>query len=862
MLRRLLSVIVVLGFVGILFAQEVAYRHITAIESASADTIQQAKKSKTPQRRRIDFMADEVRPYHNVMGDSIVYFVGNFAAHHNGAVITCDSAVRYNDQRWGFFSRVLINQDSIYIYGDSAIYDGDASMAEIFAPIIKVVDGDAMLYTYNFRFNTEQKIGSYTDGGVLVHDDNIIESLRGYYDAEKHDIICVDRVELHGEDYDMKSDSIIYNTDTEFAQFFTRSEIWNADGDYLSADAGLYDKSQDLYMVTRSGYILTADQEVWGDTLSYYRTEGHVIGYGNIQMDDFKQKMLAFGDYAEYWSDPGDALLTRNPSAISYDLSQSDSVFMRADTLEIYTISLLKEREEAERKAKEEELAAKKQAEEAAAQRRARIAESQAALTVAEKSEEETSAKSVEQGVAEQSQQTTEQKSAQGVAEQSVTAQAENTNTEISGNNTTAEQTEDDASADAEEVAVEAVDSVAQDSVVQLTAKQQKALEQQQAKEAARKAKDAKKREKAAIRKVKLDSIAKERQAKVTAMLDKMKAKELERIAKDSVRRAEKREKVLAKGGDVSALDSLDSLTQLRNERVLRQLEQRGDSVATEKSKSEHKEADEVAAAKTDSVAQAVKSDSISADSVYRLVKAFRNVKMFRKDAQMVCDSLVTSSQDSIVHLYISPVLWNGSNQMASQLMDLHTRNQKLERAVFDGEPIMVAVIDSTYFNQVAGKKMIAFFRDNEIYRNDVDGNVQTIYFQREDEKTTLVTEMIYIESASASFYIEDKELVGMTYRNDVPFTMYPIGQVPESQPLKLPNFKWVPSLRPTQESVFDRTIRPSRRDESGSRQRPTFNIVQRMDRRKEMLIRAGEWYDREDELTPEIIEWRDSRGL
>ena len=49
MLRRLLSVIVVLGFVGILFAQEVAYRHITAIESASADTLQQAKKSKTPQ---------------------------------------------------------------------------------------------------------------------------------------------------------------------------------------------------------------------------------------------------------------------------------------------------------------------------------------------------------------------------------------------------------------------------------------------------------------------------------------------------------------------------------------------------------------------------------------------------------------------------------------------------------------------------------------------------------------------------------------------------------------------------------------------------------------------------------------------
>ncbi len=356
-----------------------------------------------------------------------------------------------------------------------------------------------------------------------------------------------------------------------------------------------------------------------------------------------------------------------------------------------------------------------------------------------------------------------------------------------------------------------------------------------------------------------LDSIAKIRQAKATAILDKMKVKEMERIAKDSVRRAERREKLLAKGGDVAELDSLDSLARVRNERVLRQLESRNDSLSSTP-KSDIPQAEETAAKKEGDIkSDSVRNDSISADSAYRLVKAYRNVKMFRKDAQMVCDSLVSSSQDSIVHLYLDPVLWNGSNQLASKTMDLHTQNQKLVRAEFDGTPIMVAVIDSTYYNQVAGKKMIALFRDNEIYRNDVDGNVQTIYFQRENEQTTLVTEMIYVESASASFYIEDKELVGMTYRNDVPFTMYPINQVPDTQPLKLDNFKWVPALRPALEDVFDRTIRPSRR-ENEERKRPTFNIVNAMDRRKERLIRSGEWIDREDELTPELIEWRDSR--
>ncbi len=832
MVRRLLSAIIVIGFVGILFAQEVAYRHITAIESSQADTIQQKTSGKTPQRRRIDFMADEVKPY-NRTGDSIVYFVGNFAAHHNGVVITCDSAVRYSDQRWGFFGQVLVNQDSIYIYGDSAIYDGDASMAEIYAPIIKVVDGDALLYTYNFRFNTEKKIGSYTDGGVLVHDDNIIESVRGYYDAENHDIICVDKVELHGEDYDMKSDSIIYNTDTEFARFFTHSEIWNSDGDYLSADRGHYDKQQDLYMVTRNGYILSKDQEVWGDTLSYFRSAGHVVGYGNIQMDDFKQKMLAFGDYAEYWSEPGDALLTRNPSIVSYDLSQSDSVFMSGDTLQIFTISLLAEREAAEQQEAKQKEESKQKAEQAAERQRESLARQQASRANANQADASNNAN---------------------------TQQSDNTATGDDSQPVMAEPQGDDAAEPNEVLAAEATDSVAQDSLPQLTPKQQKALEQKQAKDAARKVKEAKKKEKMAARKVHLDSIAKIRQAKVTAMLEKVKAKELERMAKDSVRRALKREKLLAKGEDVSAMDSLDSMARLRNERVLRQLEQRTDTV--DKPKSNIPQAEEVVAKEEDKKGEGEKADSISADSVYRLVKAYRNVKMFRKDAQMICDSLTTTSLDSIVHLYISPVLWNGSNQLASETMDLHTRNQKLERAEFDGTPIMVAVIDSTYFNQVAGKKMIAYFRDNEIYRNDVEGNVQTIYFQREDEKTTLVTEMIYLESASASFYIENKELVGMTYRNDVPFTMYPINQVPESQPLKLPNFKWVPALRPELDDVFTRTIRPSRREDSEQRRRPMFNIVNVMDRRKEAFIRSGQWVDREDELTPEVVEWRDSRGM
>ena len=48
-------------------------------------------------------------------GDSVIFMVGNFAAQHNGAVITCDSAVRYSDAHLECFGNVLINKNTTYL---------------------------------------------------------------------------------------------------------------------------------------------------------------------------------------------------------------------------------------------------------------------------------------------------------------------------------------------------------------------------------------------------------------------------------------------------------------------------------------------------------------------------------------------------------------------------------------------------------------------------------------------------------------------------------------------------------------------------------------------------------------------------
>lgn len=952
-----------------LFAQEAGITQVSLRESEPAPaTVEQTKpqsrqKSTPPRRRKIDFMADEVHPY-NRGGDSVVCFVGNFAAHHNGAVISCDSAVRFSDTRWGFYDKVIINQDSIYIYGDSAVYDGNLSLAEVYAPIVKVVDGDALLYTYNFTFNTATKIGRYSEGGVLVQDNDILESYRGYYYANEHDIICVDKVEVHGSDYDLKSDSVIYNTETKFARFFTNTEIWNVDGDYLSAEEGTYDHARNVYNVTHDGYILTAEQEIWGDTLTYDRANEHITARRNIQMDDFENKVLAVGDYGEYWKMDGRAILTKEPIAISYDTTEGDTIFMRADTMWFETrnreedkrMEVIKAREdsirmveEARRKAEEAAAAKAKALEEAAAREKeyeeAQARKAEEARLAAEKA-------AAEQATAD----TTETPQTAEVATTATpdTPQPTTQTVEVVESDTTAMQTVTEADAPAEDAALteatdaEGVDAAAeeeksegdvaaedkaetetseveaaeggatlpvdkideerdsakkeklkkrrekrkkkgddtaedtsQEEQLPMTAadslmadslarqdsiRMQLALDsivndslypdsiltptQLEARMEKRKA-DAKAEElrrKAEERRMFLDSIAKQRQAKMIAQYERERAFELRQIEKDSVRRAKKRARRIARGKDVSELDMQDSIDAMKMEELRKEIVV--DTTSTEP----EEEFDE--APLTDSVAV----DTLPPDSIYRLVKAYRNVRIFRSDAQAVCDSMVGNSTDSVMRMYIEPVLWNNLNQIAAAQVDMYTKNQKLERVEFMENPIMIAEIDTTYYNQVTGKKMIAYFRDNDIYRNDVDGNVQTIYFQQESEQSKIVTDLIYLESASASFYLEKQELKGITYRNDVPFTIYPLALIPADQPTRLPNFKWVPELRPEREEFIIEGLRPSLRERKASRNRPTFRIVNRMDRDKERFIRRGTWVDREDQLKPDIVEWRNTR--
>ena len=798
----------------------------------------QAPEAEQPaEKKLIDLKSDNMGPV--APGDSVIFLVGNFAAQHNGAVITCDSAVRYSDMRIEFFGNVLINKNTTYIYGDRAEYNGEVNEARVFSDIVKVVDEDATLYTYEFLFNTKENVGEFGGGGVLVNRDSRLESVRGYYYANSKELVCVDRVEMRNDEYELKGDSVVYNMATDNAFFFKHTNIWNKEGDYLYADRGAYRKADSLYKVTSNGYVLTDKQEMWSDSIDFYRAEDHIILWRDIQIDDTEHKVLAFGDYGEYWKEPGNAFLTRRPSIVSYDLSQGDSLFMRADSMFLFTIN-----ENAERRA----------AEAAAADSLARSADS-LALPGADSLAHAAGGADVpadslgrsRSGRRPQGVDAADSLATAGSVPDSLAAGGDADSPHVAPSPLDAP----DRPAPADSLGGAApADSLA-NAADTLTVAQRKAL----LKEAAKRAKAEEKAAAAKEKKKKLDEIAARRKEKMTARLLEQKEREEARL---TARRLKAESKLKARQAratrkgrmiqiDSTALRELDSLI------VLNMAEQ--DSLLNLL----------VDSLLTDTAAMAVPADSIDSlaaprDSIYRLLKGFRNVKIYRSDFQTVCDSMTAISTDSTIHLYIDPVLWNENNQITSDVMDIFTENQQLTRAEFIGSPMMVSQLDTTHYNQVAGKTMTAYFFNNQIYRNDVNGNAQTIYYMQDGEPVE-ITMMGVIESGEISFFIEDKQVVQITYRGDPVYNFYPMDKIPPTQDIRLKGFKWEGARRPSQAEVFDRRIRPSERERRSEMKHPDFPIMQRIDEHRKRLIEQRRWIDRNDQVDAATVEWMHSLG-
>ena len=173
---------------------------------------------------------------------------------------------------------------------------------------------------------------------------------------------------------------------------------------------------------------------------------------------------------------------------------------------------------------------------------------------------------------------------------------------------------------------------------------------------------------------------------------------------------------------------------------------------------------------------------------------AYHNTRFYRTDSQGTCDSLNFNFADSVISMYKMPVLWSDENQLTADTIKIHTGKNSIKQIFMYSTAFIVSKDTTDTFNQIRGKNMIGYFVENELSSIDVNGNAETVYYVREDDKA-----LIGVNKAAGSkmrLYINDSKIERIVYYDKPAGNMFPDKDVPADQRI-LKGFNWRFSSRP-----------------------------------------------------------------
>lgn len=195
----------------------------------------------------------------------------------------------------------------------------------------------------------------------------------------------------------------------------------------------------------------------------------------------------------------------------------------------------------------------------------------------------------------------------------------------------------------------------------------------------------------------------------------------------------------------------------------------------------------------TDSVSEA--NTVLDSITTYRIIEAFRKVRIYRSDMQAVCDSLIFNSLDSCLTMYYDPIIWNGNQQILGEKIMIYLNDSTIEWAHIENQALMVEQLDTAHYNQISGRDIKAYFINGNIEHSDVEGNVEVIYYYREEGDSIFVG-MNTTEASLLTAYLVDKQVEKLLITGKSNGVFYPMDQIPPEE-RKLSSFAWFAHIRP-----------------------------------------------------------------
>ena len=254
---------------------------------------------------------------------------------HNNTYLICDTALwNVNTNIIDAVGHVRIIQDQTTLSSSSLQYVSDENIAKFRGDLVQLQDKDGnTLRTRYLDYNTKDSVAVFQSGGAMRDKDGqIMESRYGIYDAKAHLFVFNDQVNMYMDTTFIKTSRMEYRSDLSTAYFGYGTDMWQ-DDNMLSADDGWYDRSRELFFFRRKVHLLTKDQEVWADSMYYYRALNDIDMLGNAELMDTTRNVYALAGKFHYRDSLSEIRMLDDPAIMSIldDEGQVDTLYIGAD---------------------------------------------------------------------------------------------------------------------------------------------------------------------------------------------------------------------------------------------------------------------------------------------------------------------------------------------------------------------------------------------------------------------------------------------------------------------------------------------------------------------------------------------------
>ncbi|WP_461448829.1 OstA-like protein [Mucilaginibacter sp.] len=661
-----------------------------------------------------------------------------------------DSAYFYQSANaFDAFGHVEINQgDTLNIYSDKLNYNGNTKVA-ILTDNVKMVDKEATLTTNFFNYNTATRIGTYTNGGKLVSKTNTLVSQNGYYFAGTHDAYFRYNVVGTTNDALIYTDTMRYNSKTRINYFYGPTRIYGTkDKDTLLTDNGTYNTVTEQALFNKNNLYKQGTKSLIGDTLFYDRLKGYGRSVKHVTFNDNEQKITIKGGLGTYFKANDLAIVTRDPYVILVT-ENSDSTKQKQDTAKVTPPVIIK-------KSKKQLVDNKTKAD-------------VTKLAIQNKPLIDSVSKKLTMPVIDSFSKKMPAKMSVDSASKILSAQSKKINKNEQDKIKQSIKGLQKGKLDTNEIVSTKPPVMPKD---------------------------------AGVKKDSVYMSADTIETRILTFKELNILQEQERLShiKDTTKKPSIVYKVAPKFLTINAPKMAKDTSFWHRDyfgppkpKMIAKAKPKKDLLAPKSKK-------------------VIKPDSTFLDrkivlkdtARIRILYAFHKAKIFKSDLQAVADSMFYSNSDSTIRCYTKPMIWTQGSQLSGDTINLIMKNKKLDKMDMYPNAFIVNVekYDSTHFNQVRGKRMRGFFKENKLHRVYFDGNVECIYFVR-DSATRLVTDMQRSSSSRLRLYLKNNEVTDLAFLTKPDHRYIPIEKVKEDEKI-LDGFIWKPKNRPaTKESVL-----------------------------------------------------------